>query len=94
MGDKPIVFMKNHGILVTGDTVAQAYRRLYKMERVCRNQVLALSTGRPIEVLSQEVIDKVHAPAPDETHPTEERERLFFEAMMRVLDRENPGYRD
>jgi ribulose-5-phosphate 4-epimerase/fuculose-1-phosphate aldolase len=37
--------MKNHGVLVTGDTVAQAYRRLYKLERVCRNQVLALSTG-------------------------------------------------
>ena len=94
MGDKSIVFMKNHGILVTGDTVAQAYRRLYKMERICRTQVLALSTGKPLEVLSQEVIDKVLAPAPDETHPTEERERLFFEAMMRVLDRENPGYRD
>ena len=94
MGDKSIVFMKNHGILVAGDTVAQAYRRLYKMERVCRNQILALSTGRPLEVLSQEVIDKVLAPAPDETHPTAERERLFFEAMMRVLDRENPGYRD
>ena len=33
MGDKPIVFMKNHGVLVTGDTIAQAYRRLYKLER-------------------------------------------------------------
>ena len=51
MGDKPIVFMKNHGVLVTGDTVAQAYRRLYRIERVCRNQILALSTGRPLQVL-------------------------------------------
>src|SRR4051812_21646028 len=33
MGDKPIVFMKNHGVLVAGDTIAQAYRRLYKLER-------------------------------------------------------------
>lgn len=24
----------------------------------------------------------------------EEGERLYFEAMMRVLDRDNPGYRD
>ena len=48
MGTRPIVFMKNHGVLVAGDTVAQAYRRLYKLERVCRNQVLALSTGRPL----------------------------------------------
>src|SRR5215213_10057180 len=28
------VFMKNHGVLVTGQTVAQAYRRLYMLERV------------------------------------------------------------
>jgi ribulose-5-phosphate 4-epimerase/fuculose-1-phosphate aldolase len=94
MNGKPIVFMKNHGVLVTGETVAQAYRRLYKLERVCRAQVLAMSTGKPLQVLSDEVVEKVLQPAPLETHGTEERERLFFEAMMRVLDRELPGYRD
>jgi ribulose-5-phosphate 4-epimerase/fuculose-1-phosphate aldolase len=91
---KPVVFMKNHGILVTGDTIAQAYKRLYKLERVCRTQVLALGTGRAIEVLSDEVVAKVLAPAPEETHSAEERDRHYFEAMMRVLDRVNPGYRD
>jgi ribulose-5-phosphate 4-epimerase/fuculose-1-phosphate aldolase len=92
MGDKPVVFMKNHGILVTGETMAQAYRRLYKLERICRNQVLALSTGQPIEVLSDEIVAAVNAPAANESHPREERDRLFFDAMMRVLDRVMPGY--
>jgi hypothetical protein len=36
----------------------------------------------------------VQAPNPDDSHSRQERERLFFEAMMRVLDRELPGYRD
>ena len=94
MGKKPIVFMKNHGVLVTGDTVAQAYRRLYRIERVCRNQILALSSGRPLQVLSDEIAARVQAPNPEDRHPRGERERLFFEAMMRVLDREMPGYRD
>jgi len=94
IGDKDIVFMKNHGVLVTGDTVAQAYRRLYKLERVCRAQILALGTGRPLNVLSDEIVARVQSPAPDDRHSRDERERLFFEAMMRVLDRENPGYRD
>ena len=94
MGDKAIVFMKNHGVLVTGDTVAQAYKRLYKIERVCRTQVLALGTGKPLHVLSEEVVARVLAPAELETHTVEERDRLFFEAMMRVVDRELPGYRD
>jgi ribulose-5-phosphate 4-epimerase/fuculose-1-phosphate aldolase len=88
------IFMKNHGILVTGDSVAQAYRRIYKLERICRNQVLALSTGKPIEVLSDAIVAQVQAPPADDRHSRVERERLFFEAMMRVLDRELPGYAD
>jgi len=92
MGTQPIVFMKNHGVVVTGATVAQAYRRLYRLERVCRNQVLALGTGRPLQVLSDEIVARVQTPSADDRHPRGERERLFFEAMMRILDRELPGY--
>ncbi len=86
------VFMKNHGVLVTGDTVAQAYRRLYLIERVCQAQVLAMSTGRALAPLAEDVIAQVQAPAEHDRHPRAERERLFFEAMKRVLDRELPGY--
>jgi ribulose-5-phosphate 4-epimerase/fuculose-1-phosphate aldolase len=92
MGDKYIVFMKNHGVLVTGDTIAQAYRRLYKLERVCRTQVLAMGAGRPLEVLSEEIVANVQLPPVNDRHSRAERERLYFEAMMRVLDRDLPGY--
>jgi ribulose-5-phosphate 4-epimerase/fuculose-1-phosphate aldolase len=91
-GNKHVLFMKNHGVLVIGNTVAQAYRRLYKLERVCRAQVLALSTGKPLEVLSDEIVAQVQAPPVNDRHTRAERERLFFEAMMRILDREMPGY--
>jgi len=94
MGNKHVMFMKNHGVLVVGETMAQAYRRIHFLERVCRAQVLAMSTGRPLEILSEDIIRQVQAPAPDDRHPRAERERLYFEAMMRVLDRENPGYAD
>jgi ribulose-5-phosphate 4-epimerase/fuculose-1-phosphate aldolase len=86
------MFMKNHGVLVVGDTVAQAYRRLYLLERICRAQVLAMSTGRPLAPLDDAVIAQVQAPPENDRHPKGERERLFFEAMKRVLDRELPGY--
>src|SRR5688572_30490813 len=94
MGDKHVVFMKNHGVLVTGATVAQAYKRLYKLERVCRAQLLALSSGQPLEVLSEAIVAQVQVRAPHDRHSPAERERLYFEAMMRVLDRELPGYAD
>ena len=94
MGDKHVMFMKNHGVLVVGDTVAQAYRRIYKLERVCRTQVLAMSTGRKLEVLSEAIVTQVQTPPTDDRHSRSERDRLYFEAMMRVLDRELPGYAD
>lgn len=94
LGDKSILFMKNHGVVATGDTVAQAYRRLYKLERACRTQVLAMSTGQPLNVLDATVIARVRSPGVADRHPRAERERLYFEAMMRVLDRALPGYAD
>ena len=94
MDGKPIVFMKNHGVLVTGDTVAQAYRRIYRLERVCRNQLLALGSGRALQILSDAVVAQVQTPGKHDRHPRQERESLFFEAMMRVLDRELPGFRE
>jgi len=92
IGDKKILFMKNHGVIATGDSIAQAYKRLYMLERVCRAQMTALATGRPIEVLPDDVVRQVQTPAPNDRHSRAERDRLYFEAMMRVLDRELPGY--
>jgi len=94
IGDRHTVFMKNHGVLVVGETVAQAYRRLYMLERVCRAQLLAMASGRALAPLADAIVAQVQAPAPQDRHSRRTRERLFFEAMMRVLDRELPGYAD
>ena len=92
--DQHVMFMKNHGILVVGDTIAQAYRRIYKLERICRAQVLAMSTGQPLAALPDDIIAQVQAPPGHDIHSPEQRNHLFFEAMKRVLDRELPGYAD
>jgi len=94
MKDKTVLFMKNHGVVTMGDTVAQAYRRLYKLERACQTQVLAMSTGKSLNILTEDVIGRVNTPSGADRHPRGERERLYFEAMMRIIDRTNPGYAD
>lgn len=91
IGDKPIMFMKNHGVLVTGETIPQAYKRLYFLERACRAQVLAMGSGQPLELIPDEVVAKVQTPSENDRHRGK-RDLMFFEAMMRVLDRELPGY--
>jgi len=92
MKDKWVLFLKNHGVVTVGETVAQAYRLLYKLERACHTQVLAMGTGKPIHLIEEDVINRVRVPSVADRHPRSERERLYFEAMMRVLDRVNPGY--
>ena len=92
--DKQVMFLKNHGVVTVGNTVAQAYRRLYKLEKACQTQVLAMGTGETLEVMSEQVVAEVLQRSPNDRHPVSERERLYFEAMMRVLDRVNPGYAD
>ncbi len=92
--DKQVLFLKNHGVVSVGNTVAQAYRRLYKLEKACQTQLLAMGSGLPLQVLGEEVIAEVLQRAPADRHPVSERERLYFAAMLRVLDRVNPGYAD
>jgi ribulose-5-phosphate 4-epimerase/fuculose-1-phosphate aldolase len=89
---KSIVFMKNHGVLAIGNSVAQAYKRLYNIERACRMQMLAMGTGQPLALLPDDMVDAVRTPNPRDSHDRTERERLFFEAMMRIVDRQLPGY--
>jgi len=87
-----VVFMKNHGVLVVGETVAQAYKRLYRLERACRSQVLAMSTQSALAPISEEVIKQVKSLVPHDRFSPADRDRLYLDAMMRVLDRELPGY--
>jgi ribulose-5-phosphate 4-epimerase/fuculose-1-phosphate aldolase len=94
IGNNEVMFMQNHGVLVVGETVAQAYRRLYMLERVCRAQVLAMSTGRELEIIPAKIVAKVQAPMGHDRYSRVDRERMYFDAMMRVLDRELPGYAD
>ena len=57
IGDKTVLMMANHGVAVVGRTVAEAYDRLYYVERVAQVQLYAMSSGRQLKFLPQEVID-------------------------------------
>jgi ribulose-5-phosphate 4-epimerase/fuculose-1-phosphate aldolase len=59
MGDKPILFLKNHGVIVTGRSVAQAFDELYYLETACRQLVLAYSTGKPLRLISANLAAQV-----------------------------------
>jgi ribulose-5-phosphate 4-epimerase/fuculose-1-phosphate aldolase len=53
---KPILFMAGHGVMVSGRTLADAYDRLYYLERACQVQVYAYMTGQPRRRVRQDVL--------------------------------------
>jgi ribulose-5-phosphate 4-epimerase/fuculose-1-phosphate aldolase len=90
LGDKRVLFLANHGVIVVGETVARAFDDLYYLERVCQNQVIAMQTGRPLRHLSQEVLDHIAAQRTRDVGAVS----LHFASLKRGLDRKEPDYAD
>lgn len=59
MGDNTTVMMRNHGPLVAGGGMAEAFDRLYFLEEICKVQLLAAQSGRPMKKVQQPVIEDV-----------------------------------
>jgi ribulose-5-phosphate 4-epimerase/fuculose-1-phosphate aldolase len=93
MGDKPIVMMANHGVLVTGPTVADAFARLYFLERACQTQIYAMWTGKKRRVLPEALVAKTRAQFNEWALPEGVTANgLHFSALKRLLDRKEPDY--
>ena len=93
MGNKRVMFLANHGVIVVGQTVAEAFDAMYYLERACRLQVLARSvaanSGGKLRPVRPEVVSTAYrmmlADAPKYAG-------AHFEALKRILDREEPAY--
>src|SRR6266404_5072863 len=79
--------------LVMARSAAQAFERLYFLERACQAQVLALSTGRKLRIVPQSVVQATVAQfRAGESVGGEERTELHFQALKRLLDRSEADY--
>jgi ribulose-5-phosphate 4-epimerase/fuculose-1-phosphate aldolase len=93
LGDKSVLMMRNHGVLVVGASVAQAFERLYFLERACQAQVLALSTGRSLRIVPETIVRATRQQfRTGTTVGGQDRTELHFAALKRVLDRNEPDY--
>lgn len=90
---KSTMLLRNHGTLAIGSSVAEAFTKMYFLERACSMQVRSLSAGR----------DALAAPADDVIRKTADQgmdglvfvaNHLAWPALRRMLDRKYPGYAD
>ena len=86
--DTIAVMLENHGVLVIGRDVPEAWTRLYFLERACQVQVLAHSTGRTIIPVAEDIARHTG----DEFVRNHDAAVKLFASVRRRLDRECPGY--
>ena len=89
LGTKRVMFLANHGVIVAGKSVAEAFDLMYYLERACRLQVLALSTGLKLRPVSDKVARGTYAMLLEQNTIYAE---AHFGALKRILDREEPDY--
>ncbi len=88
LGDKPILFLANHGVIVTGRSVAHAFDELYYLEKACQHLVLAYSTGQPLRLIS----DNLAAAVAGEWDVYEGFAQAHLSELKLLLDAEDPSY--
>ncbi|MBS0380569.1 MAG: aldolase [Proteobacteria bacterium] len=93
LGDKSVLMLRNHGVIVAGTSVAEAFERLYFLERASQVQLLALASGRKVNVLPDAVVEATAAQfRSGSTVGGESRVELHFSALKRLLDRSEADY--
>ena len=91
IGNKKVLLMSNHGVLTTGQTVADAFDELYYFERACETYITALSTQKKLKIVSDEVAEKTAQEW--ENFSTDARD-LHLKAIRSILDKEDPSYKN
>lgn len=84
-----VLVMGNHGVMVIGQTVAETFNRLYYFERAAQTYIQALQTGRELNILSDDIAEKVAAEI--EEYPVDQEAR-HLEELKAILDEEGSNY--
>lgn len=89
LGDKKLMLLDNHGGLAIGQSAAEAWTRIYFLERACRQQIMALSAGRDGVLIAP---DAAQAEVKQQSAGLGFVAGLLWPACLRRLDRVLPGY--
>jgi len=92
LGQHKAMILRNHGLLVAGTSIAEAFHQLYMLERSCAAQVAALSCGRALTIPRAEVCqhasDQFKSFENDEAHYV-----MLWDAALRLIENGKPDYR-
>jgi ribulose-5-phosphate 4-epimerase/fuculose-1-phosphate aldolase len=98
LGDKAVLILRNHGVLVVGRTVGQAVAMMWNLEKAMQAQMSALAAGRPITIppdaVARSIAKRGFGREPSTGNYREPNGWIEFPALLRMLDRLDPSYRE
>jgi ribulose-5-phosphate 4-epimerase/fuculose-1-phosphate aldolase len=89
VGDKTVLLLANHGVLVIGPSVAAAFDEMYYFERAAETLLTCYATGKPLRVMS----DKIAALTERQWRDYGQLAIDHLENIKAILDVEEPSYR-
>jgi len=91
LGESNAMLLRNHGTLACGPNAGGVWQKIYRLETACEIQIKAQSTGGTISPIPQNVLDQRRAGS--STESLKRRGEFVWPAMLRKLNRIDPGYR-
>ena len=91
LGMREAMILRNHGLLVVGASIAEAFNNIFRLERACQLQVTALSCNTELAMPPKDLIE-----ATNKLYLPGVRRRfglLEWPALLRKLDALDPSYR-
>lgn len=92
LGENNALILRNHGLLTTGATIADAFLNMYALETACQTQIMAQSTGAELVMVPQPIVAGIMAQAELVTKGL--MGQLAWPGLLRKLDRLDPAFRD
>ncbi|QIL82725.1 class II aldolase/adducin family protein [Diaphorobacter sp. HDW4A] len=90
LGTLNVMILRNHGLLVCGDNIPDAFDQMYYLERACQIQIAAQSSGEELIESSDTVASRVAAQFDRPGRPSKDK---HWPPLLRMLDRVKPEYK-
>ena len=91
LGNKQHMLLANHGIITTGETIAEGFNYLYYFEKAAETYLTALSTNKELNIVSDEVAEKT---AQETANYQIDLAKLHLDQIKVILDKEEPEYKN
>ena len=92
LGDRSALILRNHGLLTTGTSIADAFLLMYLLETACQIQIMAQSAGGELIQVPTPIVDGIQAQAEQVTRGL--GGALVWPGLLRKLDRRDSSFRE